>query len=338
MSEKKITLLKLTDCGLYSPQGDFYIDPWKAVNKAIITHAHSDHARWGSKNYLAHKDSEGILRLRLGNDISFQGLNYNEPIFINGVKVSLHPAGHVLGSAQIRLEYEGEVTVVSGDYKTEPDVTCVNFEPVKCNTFITESTFGLPIYKWRPSSELFNEINLWWSENNKNGVTSIIYGYALGKAQRILAGLDTSIGKIFTHGAVENINQVYRNYNISLPETTYLGSEIIRSDIKGSMVLAPPSADVPGWLKKFGETSRAFASGWMLVRGARRRRAFDRGFVISDHTDWPNLLSVIKQTEAENIWVTHGFSEVVVKYLCEQGYKAKVVPTRFEGENPDAEI
>lgn len=329
---KKDSLISHTNCGLYCKQGDFYIDPWRGVNKALITHAHSDHARPGSENYLAVKDSENLLKLRLGNDIRLQKVNYGEDIYINGVKVTFFPAGHVLGSSQIRLEFGGEVWVISGDYKTDEDFTCAKFEPVKCTHFITESTFALPIYKWCPQQELFDEINTWWKRNKNNGVTSIIFGYSLGKAQRVISGLDDSIGPIFTHGAVENVNEAYRNSGIKLPPTKYIGAVDDNEIFDGAIIVAPPSADNPLWIKKFKHYSTAFASGWMQVRGNRRRQNIDRGFALSDHADWNGLLYTVKETGAEKIYVTHGFSSSFVKYLCESGYDAETVETEFSNE------
>lgn len=329
---KNNSLICLSECGLYCKTGDFYIDPWRGVDNALITHAHSDHARWGSKKYLAVKESENLLRLRLGNDINLQTVNYGENIFINNVKVTFYPAGHVLGSSQIRIEYKGEIWVASGDYKTEEDFTCNKFEPVKCNHFITESTFALPIYKWCSQQEIFDDINTWWKRNKENNVTSIIFGYALGKAQRIISGLDPSIGLIFTHGAVENVNMAYRQTGIKLPHTQYIGEVTDKNLFASAMIVAPPSADSAVWIKKFRNFSTAFASGWMQIRGNRRRRSVDRGFVLSDHADWSGLISTIKETGAEKIYVTHGYSSSFVKYLCEQNFDAEVVQTQFEGE------
>jgi putative mRNA 3-end processing factor len=330
--------IQLNDKGLYCSKGGFYIDPWRPVEKAIITHAHSDHARWGSKNYLAVDKSENLLKLRLGKDINIQTIKYNEVIDINGIKLSFHPAGHILGSAQIRLESGNEVVVVSGDYKTEIDPTCDSFEPVRCNTFITESTFGLPIYKWCSQKEIFDDINNWWKRNIKTGKTSIIFGYALGKAQRIISGIDTAAGPILTHGAVENINQCYRESGIDLPATRYVGNLSDKNLFKQSLIIAPPACDNSSWTKKFENISRAFASGWMQVRGARRRMSVDRGFVLSDHADWDGLINTIKETGAENIYVTHGFSSVLVRWLKENSWNAFPLQTEFTGEEVEMDV
>jgi putative mRNA 3-end processing factor len=326
-----MALLKNTECGLYCEAGDFYIDPWKPVDRAVITHGHSDHARPGMKYYLAEETNKLLLKFRLG-EISLQTIRYGEVIDFSGVKVSLHPAGHILGSSQVRVEKNGEVWVVSGDYKLEPDNTSAPFELVKCNTFITESTFGLPIYKWQPQDNIFKEINKWWAANKENGKASIIYCYALGKAQRVLAGLDSSIGRILTHGAVENMNAVYRESGIALPETIYVGNVSDKKIFSESIIVAPPSGDNVYWTRKFGSMSTAFASGWMQIRGNRRRRSVDRGFVLSDHVDWDSLLYAIKESGAENVFVTHGYTHAVVKWLCETGYNAKALQTKFTGE------
>ena len=259
-------------------------------------------------------------------------LDYGESRDVNGVKVSLHPAGHVLGSAQVRVERRGEVWVASGDYKLDPDPTCAPFEPVRCHAFITESTFGLPIYRWRPPSEIFAGVDAWWRENAAAGRASVIFAYAFGKAQRILAGVDASIGEIVVHGAVEALDRAYRASGVALPATAMVGDFEKRRDYAGALVVAPPSAQSSPWLKRFGQYSDAFASGWMAIRGARRQRAVDRGFVLSDHADWPSLGRAIESTGAERIFVTHGFVEPLVRWLREKGLDARPMETRFEGE------
>lgn len=329
-------LLTMTDRGLYCPAGDFYIDPWKAVDRAVITHAHSDHARWGMKRYLSSKEGEIPLRFRVGLEASIETVEYGEPILINGVRVSLHPAGHILGSSQVRVEHQGQIFVVSGDYKTEADPTCTPFEPVRCHTFITESTFGLPIYRWSPQSEIFDQINAWWRQNQAAGKSSVLMGYALGKSQRALAGVDASIGPIFLHGAVEKMTQSYRQTGIALPETNLVGIAGKGYDWSQALIIAPPSANGTPWVRRFGDHSTAFLSGWMAIRGARRRRAVDRGFVLSDHIDWPSLLTAIGETGAESVWVTHGYSAVVARYLEDQGLEARTVASAWEGEQDDS--
>ncbi|WP_301359857.1 ligase-associated DNA damage response exonuclease [Stutzerimonas nitrititolerans] len=325
--------------GLYCPPGDFYIDPWRPVERAVITHAHGDHARWGMGHYLAAAESEGILRSRIAADMPLQTLAYGESIEHHGVKLSFHPAGHVLGSAQVRLEYRGEVWVASGDYKVEPDGTCAPFEPVRCHTFITESTFGLPIYRWPAQSEVFRDINDWWRANAAAGRASVLFCYAFGKAQRILHGLDENIGTVVVHGAVEPLNKVYRDAGVYLPPTVYAG-DLKKSDplLRKAIVLAPPSTAGSNWMRRFGDYADAFASGWMMLRGTRRRRGVDRGFVLSDHADWPGLLWAIGETGAERVMVTHGSVPVLVRYLREQGLDAQAFETEYGDEDePEAD-
>ena len=333
-------LITLTDDGLYCPGGGFYIDPWKPVERALVTHAHSDHAKWGSKHYLVCEPGKHLFRTRLGADADIETLPYGEAIQHNGVTVSFHPAGHVLGSAQIRLEHNGEVCVVTGDYKLDPDPTCVPFESVRCHTFLTESTFGLPVYRWETPQVLFEGVNSWWRTNKAAGKTSILYAYSLGKAQRVMAGVDRSIGQIFTHGATEKVTRAYRESGIDLPPTTPIG-EIVKSRGMekpwiGGLVIAPPSADGSPWTRKFEPKSEAVASGWMGVRGARRRRAVDRGFILSDHADWPGLLKAVKESGAEKVLCTHGFAAVLARYLRDLGKDASVIATRF-GDDDGAE-
>lgn len=316
--------------GIYCPQADIYVDPWKSVEKAIITHGHSDHARWGNKHYLCHQLSEEILKLRLGQDLSIQTMEYYETLFINGVQISLYPAGHIIGSAQVRLEYKGEVWVVSGDYKVFNDGVSTPFEPIKCNSFITESTFGLPIYDFRPFKEIYTDINHWWFRNLEEGAQSIIIGYSLGKAQNILAHLDPSIGNILIHGAVANINDAFRLSGLS-----FKGERIIettpKSTINGAIVVAPMSAIGSPWLRRFQPYRIAVCSGWMSLRGARRRYGVDKGFALSDHCDFKQLNYAVQETGAENVYVTHGYQSVYSKWLREAyGLNAVEVKTLFD--------
>ena len=255
---------------------------------------------------------------------------------MKAVRLSLHPAGHILGSAQVRIEKDGEVLVVSGDYKRNPDPTCAPFEPLRCHTFISESTFGLPIFKWPEPDQVMADINAWWRSNREDGRTSILFAYALGKAQRLLAGLDHTIGPILAHGAVEKVNRCYRDVGINLPQTHYVGDYEDKDLIKGALVIAPPSADHPAWMRRFPQRSRAFASGWMRIRGNRRRRAVDRGFVLSDHSDWNGLIQTIEASGANKILLTHGYASELVRWLQEQGYDARAIPT-VDGDLTDIE-
>jgi putative mRNA 3-end processing factor len=303
----------------------------------VITHAHGDHASHGHAHYLVAEPGAHVTRRRVGHDAAIQTLRYGEALAINGVRVSLHPAGHVLGSAQVRIEHAGRVWVVSGDYKLEPDPTCAPFEPVRCDTFITESTFGLPIYRWRAPGELFAEMNRWWSANRDAGRPSVVYAYALGKAQRIIASVDASIGPIFTHGAVEALNDAYRATGVVLPPTATVSAQPRGHDFRGALIVSPPSAQATPWLRRFGPHADAFASGWMQIRGVRRRRALDRGFALSDHADWPGLLRAIAATGAERVIVTHGYTDPLVRWLAERGIASQRLETRFKGEEGSAE-
>ena len=327
-----MALLELTDRGFYCEAGDFFIDPWQGVDRAVITHAHSDHLRSGSRSYLLTTPTLQIARRRLGSDALLQPIDYGTPITLNEVTVSLHPAGHILGSAQVRIEYRGEVLVFSGDWKRQSDPTCAEFELLPCHTFITEATFGLPIYRWPSTESVFEEINDWWAENQKAERASVLLAYSLGKAQRILAGVDATIGPIYVHGAVHHLNEIYRSEGVALPAARPVYATPKGTDWRRSLVVAPPSAYGSPWMRRFGAISVAFASGWMRVRGVRRRRAIDRGFVLSDHTDWPALMKTISETGAETIGVTHGYVAVVARWLSEQGRNAIGYDTQFEGE------
>ena len=337
-------ILELTQHGFYCPPGDFYIDPWHPVDRAVITHAHADHARWGHQHYLTTTEGLGVLRHRMRADANIDSLEYGEVTNFKDVRISLHPAGHVLGSAQVRIEHNGQVAVVTGDYKIEPDSTCTPFEPVRCHLLVSESTFALPIYRWQPQEVVFNQINQWWQANQAQGLASVLMAYSLGKSQRLLAGIDPAIGPIYSHGSVEPLNAIYREAGIHLPPTQYVAETLKdaktrKSDIDWSkaLVIAPPSAQGSPWLKRFSPFSAAFASGWMTMRGTRRRQSLDKGFVLSDHADWPGLLSAIAATGAEHVWLTHGYSATLARYLCEQGLDAHSVETRFTGETAEAE-
>jgi putative mRNA 3-end processing factor len=318
--------------GLWCPAGDFFIDPWQPVAHALITHAHGDHLRPGHGRYLTAEAGRHVVTRRVG-DVQLQGLPYGERLVHNGVTISFHPAGHVLGSAQIRLEHGGQVWVVSGDYKTGPDATCLPFEPVRCDVFVTESTFGLPVFRWAPQQDVFDDINTWWQGNAEAGRASIVYAYSFGKAQRVLSGLDPAIGPIVAHGAVAAMDAAYRASGVALPETINV-LDATAEQLRRCLVVAPPSAQGSAWAKRFGDSSDAFASGWMLLRGARRRRNVDRGFILSDHADWPGLLEAISATGAPRVIVTHGYVEPLVRWLAEQGLQSGAFKTAY-GDDED---
>ena len=328
-------LIVPTDRGLYCAAGDFHIDPWRPVARALITHAHGDHARLGSDLYICHRLTAPILKKRLG-DVAIETVGYGERLIRDGVEISFHPAGHVLGSAQIRVAHRGEVWVASGDYKLEDDGVAAAFEPQRCDVFITESTFGLPIYRWRPQAENYAAIDAWWRGGAAAGRASVLYAYALGKAQRVIAHVDASVGPIVCHGAVEPINALYRQAGVTLPKTLLVGEVTGKGGFAGALIVAPPSAMASPWLKRFGDYSDALASGFMQVRGNRRRRGLDRGFALSDHADWPGLLAAIEATGAKRVLATHGTVGPLARYLREKGLDAKILPTPYGEEEETA--
>jgi putative mRNA 3-end processing factor len=327
-------LLQVTPHGLYCPQGDFHVDPWRRVPRAVITHAHADHARPGCGRYLCAAPGKTVLRTRLGGGSPIDTLRHGESLSINGVKLSLHPAGHVLGSAQVRVEHGGQTWVVSGDYKLDPDPTCAPFEPVPCDVFVTESTFGLPVYRWQPMPQVAAEIDAWWRANRDEGRTSVLLAYSLGKAQRLAALVDPAIGPIVAHGAVMKLVEAYRASGVRLPAIDRVPPRARRVGNGRALVIAPPSVAGGSWLRLFGESSVAMASGWMTLRGVRRRRGFDKGFVVSDHADFPGLLRAVEASRARRVLVTHGFTEPLSRLLRERGLEADVLRTRFTGETP----
>lgn len=326
-------LLTMTPSGLYCAAGDFYLDPWKPVHRAVLSHGHSDHAREGHRNGLMHPETAAIVRHRQCAPLHIQELAYGKEEHMNGVVVSLHPAGHIPGSSQIRVEYQGEVWVFSGDYHTHSNPVGRPFEPQRCHTFITESTFALPIYRWPDPAEEMQSIHSWWAQNRELGRCSLLIGYSLGKAQRLLSGLDPGAGPLLAHGAVYQMTEVIRELGYRLPPMACITESTPRELLRQALVLAPPSAMDSNWTKRLEPFSLAFASGWMRLRGPRRRHAADRGFVLSDHADWDGLCQAVRETGAERIGVTHGFAEVFSKWLREQGLDARPLRTFYEGES-----
>lgn len=324
-------LIKFTKKGIYCPQGKFYLDPWYPVDCAVISHGHADHARWGMKRYLCTDDSKAILQHRLGADIKVESIPYHKTLTINGVKVSFHPAGHVIGSAQIRLEYKGYVVVFSGDYKTQPDFITTPFEPVTCHTFITESTFGLPIYNWQSEEALQNQLKDWVKTNQANNRTSVFFGYSLGKAQRLMSLLD-GIEDIYVHRAIYNLNEAISNSGIELPKTKLWSADLDKKILQNKIIIAPPALLGSRMLKRVPNAAKALCSGWMQIRGNRRWQAVDAGFVVSDHADWNGLISAVKATKADQVYVTHGSQAVFSKYLNEIGIQAKELKTEYGDE------
>lgn len=363
--------LTLTEQGLYCPQGDFHIDPWKPVPRAVTTHTHADHIGFGSQSFLCSTTSERLLHTRVAtkdpsDSPTIETLPFNTPTRIGDVILSLHPAGHVLGSAQVKLQPAPgttpfPTTVVTGDYRppsppfppspsdlphtttshtppnTNDNPTAEPFEPVPCHLLITESTFGLPIFRWPNPLDVANDINTWWADNAREQRTTVLFAYALGKAQRVLAHLDPATGPIALHGSAHNITDAYRAANIQLPPTTHATKDNAKHLKGNACIIAPASTDNTPWLRRFkgkGGMRTAFVSGWMRTRAKRRWRAADRGFVLSDHADWPGLLDTVRHTGAERVGVTHGYTEALARYLNETNTAdAFTVPTRFTGES-----
>lgn len=324
-------LIRVAPEGLYCELGDFYIDPWRPVRQAVITHAHSDHARWGSKVYFASEKSIPLLKLRLGEDLTFQGKKWGEKFKMGSVWVSLHPAGHILGSAQVRVEYRDQVWIASGDFKRTPDPSCDAFEVQPCDTFISEATFALPVYKWDRGEVTAQKIFDWWQADQER--PTMLFCYALGKAQRVLAELKNLTDRpVYIHGAVEKLTQIYREAGIEMLPTLPVLEADKSYQFKGDLILAPPSAHRSPWMKRFKEPQTAFASGWMQVRGTRRRKGYEKGFALSDHADWNELNQTINETKARDIFLTHGRTDVLARYLTEQGKNVRLFETEYTAE------
>jgi putative mRNA 3-end processing factor len=333
MSSDSEPLVVVTPNGLYCPPGDFYIDPWQPVQTAVITHAHGDHLRHGSARYILARPGTGIARQRLGGERDLAPVEYRTPFSLGATAVSLHPAGHILGSSQVRIEHHGQVWVVSGDYKRQPDPTCAAFEPVECDVFISEATFALPVYRWPDTTRVIEELHRWWSGNRERGLASVLFCYALGKAQRVLAELSALTQEpVYLHGAVDSLTGIYRRAGVSMLPTLPVGTDK-KTDFRGALIIAPPNAAGTPWMRRFGEHATGFCSGWMRVRGDRRRRGYDRGFVISDHADWPALLATCTATRARRVLFTHGYADAVTRYFNEKGIEAGALKTSFGDEN-----
>lgn len=327
-------LIEFTNKGIYCIPGKFYLDPWRPVDLAVISHGHGDHAKWGMKKYLCHDFTKPILQHRISPDIEVQSLPYGEQISINGVKLSFHPAGHIVGSAQIRLEYKGYVSVFSGDYKVQDDGLSTPFEIVRCNEFVTESTFGLPIYNWLEPEQYAEQMKNWHLMNKEQGKTSVFIGYSLGKAQRIMKAVE-GCGKIFVHNSVAKINEAIESSGIQLPEyePVYFNEDLKK--INNEIVIVPPALLDSNMIRKIPNRATGLCSGWMQVRGSRRWRSADAGFAISDHADWTGLLDTVKATGAEKVHVTHGQTAVFSKYLNELGIEAYEVKTHYGDEEEE---
>ena len=320
-------LFKISEAGLFCPRGAFYVDPWAPVATAIITHAHADHAVKGSRRYITAESGRRVLWSRMGLHARIDGLAFGDAIDINGVKVSLHPAGHILGSAQVRAEYKGEIWVISGDYKVAPDVTCEAFEPIRCHTFVTESTFARPIFHWEPQHATFDKIHEWWRSNQEQGVASFLYGYSLGKSQRLLAGLDLKTGPVFVHRDIEAVNELYRQSGVPLPSVRTPNSGMTSEEWSRAMILQPPAARWAQGFPHVGNFSSGFASGWMVLPEGNHARRVHQGFALSDHADHGELISAVKATGADQVWVTHGYIDEFVTELRSFGLNAVAMRT-----------
>ena len=330
-------MLRETPAGLYCEAGDFHIDPWDVVPRALITHAHGDHARPGSASYLCVTDCAPLLARRFGPEAAIESLPYGKAITLGRVHVSFHPAGHILGSAQIRIEGPDGIWVLSGDYKRAADPSCAPFEPVPCDTFVTECTFGLPIYRWDDTEVVITEILDWWELNRARSLTSVLFCYTLGKAQRLLGELARVTDRsVYVHGMLIPMIEVYRERGIAMSTTTPLIQRPRGTSFAGELVLAPLSARGTPWMRRLGDISDGFVSGLMRVRGVRRQRAFDRGFVLSDHADWPAILHTVAETGASRVLASHGHAEPLARYLASQGRHSGVIRTAWEGEGDDS--
>jgi putative mRNA 3-end processing factor len=326
-------LIEPTASGLYCGTGGFHIDPWQPVDRAVITHAHGDHLAPGSRAYLCSEASAPLVRHRLGADAPVSSAAYGDAVELDGVRVSFHPAGHILGSSQVRVAHKGEVWVVSGDYKRAADPTCTPLEPQRCHTFVTEATFALPVFRWDPVDVTVREICDWWRDAREAGTSAVLFAYALGKAQRVLAELAACAeGPVYIHGALADLVDIYRGAGVHLVDTIRATGEAKGKSFAGQLIVAPLSARGSTWMRRFGEHSSAFASGWMRIRGARRRRGYDRGFALSDHADWDSLVDTIAATGAERVCVTHGYTAQLTRFLTERGLEAHAWRTQYEGE------
>jgi putative mRNA 3-end processing factor len=315
-------LVTATKRGLYCPPGDFYIDPVKPVQTAVVTHAHGDHLREGSVRILMAAPGIGIARKRLNDARNVVAVEYGAPFTLGGVTISLHPAGHILGSAQVRLEQDGEVWVVSGDYKRQPDPTCAPFEPLACDVFVSETTFGQPHFVWPETTAVIGNIVRWWQINRERGKNSVLFCYALGKAQRVLAEmLAFTQETVHVHGEIGALVEVYRAAGIQMVPTVPV-TATSAAELRGALVMATPAMSRSSWLERLGSGSRAFCSGWMLLEGESQRRGYDMGFVVSDHADWPALVSTCQQSGARRIRLMHGRTDRLAAYLVELGLDA----------------
>jgi putative mRNA 3-end processing factor len=344
-SQLLLPLVSFTEKGLFCKKGDFYIDPMRAVGTALITHAHSDHARRGHGQYYCAQSGVGVLKARLGSRISVQGIPFGKSFRMGEVDVSLHSAGHILGSAQVRIQFGEEVWVVSGDYKRDPDPSCEPFEVVPCDTFITEATFGTPRYRWEKNKKHGLDILQWWKKNAREGKNSLLFGYSLGKAQRILAELlNYADQPILVHESIIELSQCYlkegrklapfRELSPSSGGNSHCSGQLelgtaFKTSLEGELILAPPFILRTDFVDRLGQYETAFASGWMqdfeASKNYRTGLQYDHGFLISDHADWDDLNQTIHETGAREVYVMHRSTGALVRHLRMQGLVAHPV-------------
>ncbi|MEK9726995.1 MAG: ligase-associated DNA damage response exonuclease [Candidatus Margulisiibacteriota bacterium] len=314
-------MLSLNHNGLYCDAGNFYIDPIRNVDCAVITHGHADHARWGMGTYVATPETCDIMRVRLGQDINTISLKYHQAYSFNSIQVTLIPAGHILGSAQVVIDDGSQRAIVTGDFKTDHDPTLDDIYYESCDLLVMETTFALPIYHWPHIASVFESIHSFWNQNQSDGYHTVLYAYSLGKAQRLLAGLDSDLGPIAVHGAVSKMNDIYAKYNRLVTLPPKLTKDTLSNWGQPGLIVAPPGVIGSSWLKKLGRYREGYVSGWMTSKGQARRRNM-RGFVISDHADWNGLNQLVKRAAPTQVWTMHGNTDIYARYLNEQGISA----------------
>jgi putative mRNA 3-end processing factor len=295
-----------------------------AVDHAVVTHAHSDHARRGSKNYYCTNSGESLLRARIGKNISATSFHFGTQFKLGEVTLSFHPAGHILGSAQVRIEHHGHVWVASGDYKRDADPTCEPFETVTCDVFITEATFGTPAYQWNKEADLGQEIFDWWNENAKKNLNSVLFAYSLGKAQRVLGLLAKHAKRaVICHSAATPLNDCYRQQGVHLAPTKCMSEVSLSQKYQGELFLLPQAFLKSSESHILGDNYQtAFASGWMAKSGSRFNSSYDKGFLLSDHADWNDLVRTVQESKAKKVYVQHRGQGALVKHLNHLGIKA----------------
>ena len=300
--------------GLYCESANIWIDPYKPVEKAIITHAHSDHFTNGCREYICSIETGLLLKKRFGNNINLKTVEYDKKFLINGINFSLHPSGHILGSSQIKIMTDSETWLITSDFKRQKDKTCKSYERLKTDFLICESTFGLPIFNWESTNKIIDKITKWVNQSEDS--TSILFCYSLGKAQRLLSELNSQNFKnIYVHKSINNINTIYKNLGIELEEAKIFDNNLEINNLKDCLLLLPPSLNNQNFLKKFKRFQTGFASGWMSIRALKKRSGFDKGFTISDHADWNGLIKTIKESEAKRVFLNHGDGESLANFL-----------------------